>query len=352
MNLIAKEYIASRPDKTGVLILSEMAGASKELAEAITINPNSTQEIAVALRMALEMPEPEQIRRNEIMQNRLRRYNVVRWAEDFLGQLSSVKAEGNRLRSRLLGPGTKERLLADFGRARRRALFLDYDGTLVPFARDPQAVRPTPELLELLRNLAHDTHNEIVLISGRDKNTLWDWFADLGIALVAEHGVWTRKPEEDWQLLKPLDNSWKPMILPILATYAERLPGAFIEEKEYSVAWHYRAADLELGASRAKELVDDLVNFTANIDVQVLQGSRVVEIKCAGVNKGTAAMPFLSDATDFILAIGDDWTDEDLFKALPETAYSIRVGIRHSHARFNLHNHVEATELLRELAEE
>jgi trehalose 6-phosphate synthase/phosphatase len=350
MNLIAKEYVASRPDKTGVLILSEMAGASKELAEAIIINPNSTQEIAAALRMALEMPEPEQIRRNEIMQNRLQRYNVVRWAQDFFTQLSLVKAEGNRLRSRLLSPPVKERLLNDFGQAQRRVLFLDYDGTLVPFSRDPRAVRPTSELLAMLRDLAEDPRNEIVLISGRDKNTLWNWFANLGIALVAEHGVWSRRPDGDWQLLKPLDNSWKPTILPILVTYAERLPGALIEEKEYSVAWHYRAADPELGANRAKELMDDLVNFTANIDVQILQGSRVVEIKCAGVNKGTAAMPFLSDATDFILAIGDDWTDEDLFKTLPKTTYSIRVGIRHSNARFSLHNHIEATELLRELA--
>ncbi len=97
--------------------------------------------------------------------------------------------------------------------------------------------------------------------------------------------------------------------------------------------------------------MDDLVSFTANLDVQVLQGSKVVEVKCAGVNKGAAAMAFLSDRPDFTLAVGDDWTDEDLFKVLPETAYSIRIGIRHSHARFNLRSHVEVLGLLRELAE-
>jgi trehalose 6-phosphate synthase/phosphatase len=351
MNLIAKEYVASRTDKTGVLILSEMAGASKELAEAIAINPNSIQEIAVALRTALEMPEQEQVRRNEIMQKRLRRYDVVRWADDFLTQLSSVKAEEDRLRSRLLGPAAKERLLGDFRRARRRLLFLDYDGTLVPFARDPRAARPAGDLLTTLGALTEDPRNEIVLISGRDKSTLWDWFASLRVALVAEHGVWTRKVGQEWQLGTALDRSWIPTILPILQTYADRLPGAFVEEKEYSVVWHYRAADLELGSMRAKELVDDLVNFTANIDVHVLQGSKVIEIKCGGINKGAAAVPFLTGESDFIFAVGDDWTDEDLFKALPETAYSIRVGIRHSHARFNLHNHVEVTELLKELAE-
>lgn len=350
MNLIAKEYIASRPDKTGVLILSEMAGASKDLAEALIINPNSAEEIAAALQTALEMPEVEQIRRNEVMQNRLRRYDVVRWAEDFLSRLSAIKTEGNRLRSRLLGGPAQEQLLVDFARARRRTLFLDYDGTLVPFARDPQAAKPTPELLAVLDALAKDARNEIAIISGRDKTVLSKWFAGLDLVLVAEHGVWTRRPGQDWQLAKPLDNAWKSTILPVLQTYADRLPGTFVEEKEYSAVWHYRAADPESGSSLAKELVDDLVSFTANINVQVLQGSKVVEVKCAGINKGDAAAPLLSDETDFILAVGDDWTDEDLFKALPATAYTIRVGIRHSHARFNAHSHTEVLELLNELA--
>jgi trehalose 6-phosphate synthase/phosphatase len=139
--------------------------------------------------------------------------------------------------------------------------------------------------------------------------------------------------------------------MPVLTTYADRLPRAFVEEKEFSIVWHYRRADPELGATRAKELVDDLVNFTANIDVQVLQGSKVVEVRCGGVNKGTAAMRFLAkDSFDFVLAIGDDWTDEDLFKILPETAYTIRVGMEQSYARFNLHSYMEVVELLKQLA--
>ncbi len=143
MNLIAKEYTASRPDKTGVLILSEMAGASKELAEAIIINPNSIEEIAAALRLALEMPPQEQIRRNESMQNRLRRYTVVRWAQDFLTQLSSVKVEGARLQSRATGTGSERTARPGFRRAQYRVLFLGYDGTLVAFAHDPQVFART-----------------------------------------------------------------------------------------------------------------------------------------------------------------------------------------------------------------
>ncbi len=141
-------------------------------------------------------------------------------------------------------------------------------------------------------------------------------------------------------------------MLPLFEIYADRLPGSFVEQKEFSIAWHYRAADPELGSIRAKELVDDLVGFTANIDLQVLEGSKVVEARNTGINKSIAALHWCSKKNyDFILAIGSDWTNEDLFKLLPETAYSIRVGSMQSYARFNLPSPFEALELLKELAE-
>jgi trehalose 6-phosphate synthase/phosphatase len=351
MNLIAKEYIAARLDKTGVLILSEMAGASKELGEAIIINPSNIDEIAEALNEALEMPEEEQIRRNEVMQTRLKRYDVVRWANDFTQVLLSLKGEQKRLDARLLSPYVKEQLIKDFAKAEKRLLFLDYDGTLVPFVGLPQMAKPTEEILRIFKSFSWDQKTEIVLISGRDKDTLQNWFGALDLRLIAEHGAWIKEKSEDWNMIKPLTNDWKPQILPILEMYADRLPGSFVEEKEFAIVWHYRRADPESASMRAKELVDDLVNFTANIDIQILQGSKVVEVRCAGVNKGVAGMHFISkDNFDFILAIGDDWTDEDLFKVLPETAYSIRVGLTQSYARFNLHSHRAVLELLQGLA--
>jgi len=338
MNLIAKEYIATRTDKTGVLILSEMAGASKELGEAIIVNPNNIEEIADALKEAVEMPNEEQLRRNTIMQSRLRRYDVFRWADDFLKVLFHVKEEQKKLDIRVLGSHMREQLVKDYSKAAQRLLFLDYDGTLVPFTSHPQKAKPSEELLTTLKCLS-ENKNEVVIISGRDKSTLQNWFGMLDIGLVAEHGVWIKEKNEDWKMMKPLTNNWKPQIIPILETYADRVPGAFVEEKEFSIAWHYRGADPELGSMRAKELVDDLVNFTANIDVQIVHGSKTVEVRNSGVNKGNAAIYLLSKSVfDFILAIGDDWTDEDLFKVLPKTAYSIKVGLTSSHARFNLLN--------------
>jgi trehalose 6-phosphate synthase/phosphatase len=350
MNLVAKEYLASRTDQTGVLIISEMAGASKELAEAVIINPNNIGEIAGALKTALEMPEPEQVRRNRIMQDRLQRYDVVRWAEDFLSSLPAVKAEQERLQTRVLGPTARRRILERLHQASHRTIFLDYDGTLVSFADDPRDARPSRDLVELLRSLGQVDGTDVILVSGRDKNTMQDWFGDLGLVLVAEHGAWIKPRHEGWRLTKPLNNEWKQALLPILQTYADRLPGAFLEEKEYSVVWHYRPADPELACARVKELVGDLVTFTANIDVQVQQGNKVVEVRCGGINKGAAALSLLPKTNaHFVLAIGDDWTDEDLFRALPDSACSIRVGHRHSWAKYNLRSHEEVLELLREI---
>jgi len=350
MNLVAKEYIATRKDGMGVLILSEMAGAAKELAEAIIINPNNREEIAEALKEALETPVKEQRRRNQIMQRRLRRYDVTRWANDFIRALLAIKDEQKRLQARLMTPETRDELMESFESAERRLLLLDYDGTLVSYAVEPQMARPTELVLNLLGDLASKPANAVVLISGRDKKTLETWFGMLPLSLVAEHGVWIKERNKDWRMTKPLSNDWKPRIAPLLETYTDRLPGSFVEEKEFSYVWHYRKADPELASLRAKELVDDLVHFTANIDVQVVQGNKVVEVRNAGVNKGAAALYFLSRSDcQFVLAVGDDSTDEELFKAVPETAYSIRVGITPSYARFNLPGPRDVLALLSDL---
>lgn len=353
MNLIAKEYIATKTDGKGVLILSEMAGASKEAGETILINPNDTDEIANALKAALEMPEEEQVRCNRAIQTRLKRHDVVRWAEDFIKALILLQEEQKRLDAKHLGPSTWMRLKQDFRGAKRRLILLDYDGTLVPLAMHPNMAAPSENLKLFLRLLAQEPRTDVVLISGRNKNELQSWFGGLDIVLVAEHGVWIKELGEDWKVQKPLSNDWKPKILPLMEMHTDRLPGSFIEEKDYSLAWHYRMADPEMSSAMAKELVDGLVSFTANIDIRVLKGNKVVEVRNAGMTKGDAGLYFMSKGKfDFILAAGDDWTDEDLFKVLPETAFSIRIGMSQSYANFNLRNCNEFLELMQDLMKE
>jgi trehalose 6-phosphate synthase/phosphatase len=352
MNLVAKEFIASRPDQTGVLILSEMAGAAKEMGEALIINPFHREDFARALEQALTMPIEEQIRRNQFLRERLQRYNVVRWADDFVQTLLSTQKTEAARRARLLTGKAYTSVIQQYHSAPRRALLLDYDGTLVPFAAEPRLAQPDKELLELLAVLGSDPANQVTIVSGRQRSTLEDWFGQLPISLIAEHGVWLRNKNSTWRLLKNMTADWKERVRAILQLYVDRLPGALLEEKEFSLAWHYRRADLDQASLRAKELVDDLAGYTRNIDVQVLEGNKVIEIRNAGVNKGTAALEWLgTHPAEFILGIGDDWTDEDLFRALPATAISVRIGLANTAARYYLSGPVTVRRMLRELSE-
>lgn len=353
MNLVAKEFIASRPDLTGVLVLSEMAGAAKEMGEALIINPVHSRDFAQALEQALAMPVAEQARRNRLLQDRLRRYDVVRWGEDFLQALVSTQKTEAARRARVLSGKVQAALVQAYRSGGRRALLLDYDGTLVPFVEDPMLARPDTDLLDLLRGLGSSGGNELVIVSGRPRRDLEEWFGQLPLALIAEHGVWLRARGGDWRMLKVITTEWKERVRPILQMYVDRLPGAMLEEKEFSLAWHYRRADAEQASRRARELLDALAGFTRNIDVQVLEGNKVLEVRNTGVSKGTAAMEWLGGlSADFVLAIGDDWTDEDLFRALPESALSVRVGLAQTAARYYLSNHTAVRRLLRELLDE
>jgi trehalose 6-phosphate synthase/phosphatase len=227
---------------------------------------------------------------------------------------------------------------------------LDYDGTLVPLAQKPAEAVPDKALVELLTALAKEAGNEVVIVSGRVKEQLERWFGRLDLGLVAEHGVWIRERGGEWETIEPLEGHWKAEVRPILEFYVDRTPGSALEEKDFSLAWHYRRVDPELAVVRARELADTLQGLTANFNLGVLWGDKVIEIKSGAVNKGRAALRWISKADwDFIMAIGDDRTDEDVFACLPSFAYSIRVGMNPSRARFNLRSPLAVRSLLEEL---
>ncbi len=347
MNLVAKEFVASKTDGKGVLILSETAGAAAELVEALIVNPNSKEEVAEALRKAVTMHPKEQERRLRSMQERVRRYNLLRWANDFLEGLAEAKKEQIRLRMNVLKPKNLEEIVERYLRAKKRLFLLDYDGTLVPFASRPEEAVPDGEILELLTKLASAESNEVVIVSGRDKNTLDKWFGNLPVSLIAEHGALVKRKGEDWEVSVPQDLSWKSAVRQVLEYYVDRTPGSFIEEKEFSIVWHYRNVDPELAELRANELKDTLSGIIQGSRLTVLQGSKVIEVRHASVNKGVAVKKWLEESDwGFILAAGDDWTDEDMFKVLPSDAYSIKVGIEATEARFNVRSYEDVRKVL------
>ncbi|MBN1899990.1 bifunctional alpha,alpha-trehalose-phosphate synthase (UDP-forming)/trehalose-phosphatase [Candidatus Sumerlaeota bacterium] len=350
MNLIAKEYIAAKSGSHGAIVLSETAGAACELNGAIIVNPNDREEVAEAIHNALTMPEREQRERIHGMQLRLKRYDVVSWANDFMERLKDIKnLQVNLMGKKITGP-TQQRIQDEYIKSNARLIFLDYDGTLVPFAPTPDGARPDRDVLQILRALSQDPCNEIVLISGRERKTLEKWFGKLNIGLIAEHGVWLKPISKDWSTIGPLRQDWKEKIRHLLEHYVDRTPGSLLEEKDYSLVWHYRQTDHDLAQIRVQELKDAFIQMAENLNLEIMDGNKVLEIKSAGINKGVAALRWIRHRPwDFILAIGDDITDENIFSVLPDAAFSIKVGLQPSLAKFFLESFREVRLLLKKL---
>jgi len=352
MNLVAKEFIATKSNGKGVLILSEMAGAANELSEALIVNPNDKQQISQALKYALNMPDKEQRRRNRLMQRRLENYNVKKWADDFKESLLQVKRMQEEFSAKRLSPKKRLKIIKDYKKSKDRLFLLDYDGTLVPATYKFKKINPSKEILNIIQKLIQDKKNQVVIVSGREKDTLEKWFTDINIGLIAEHGAWLRKRVGQWETtIEPLKKEWKDQIRPLLELYVDRTPGSFIEEKEYSLVWYYIKTDPTFGRIRALELRDSLLHLTSNLNLEVLHGEKVIEIKPTGINKGLTAYNWISQKDwDFIMAIGDDWSDEDTFTTLPNSAYSIKVGTGPSQSKYNIDSFIEVRALLKELA--
>lgn len=338
MNLVAKEYLACQSTNPGALILSEMAGASAELSEAILINPTDKAEVADAIAKALNMPASERKNVLERMQKRLQVYDIFAWANDFFDTMDRVKHEQHVLAVRLLNESIANQVSQKYHGSSSRIIFLDYDGTLVPFSRYPELAVPSEQVLTQLKRLSDDIKNTIVIVSGRKQEFLDKWFGNLPIVLIAEHGAFIRKPSSGWTSEVDDDQAWKQQVMPVLQRYAERCTGAFIEEKHLSLVWHYRNADPGISLLRSQELKDELRELISHESkLQFVEGHKVIEVKKSGYDKGTVALKLLNfSAYDFILAIGDDRTDEDLFRALPPQAITIKIGVTASIAKYNL----------------
>ncbi|MDO7904843.1 bifunctional alpha,alpha-trehalose-phosphate synthase (UDP-forming)/trehalose-phosphatase [Paenibacillus sp. JX-17] len=350
MNLVAKEYIASRNDYKGMLVMSETAGAASELGEAVIVNANNHREIANGIKAALDMPDAEKIERNKMMHRRLSRYNVKFWADEFITALKNTDSEQIEDKPVLkLNEGSELELA--YKQAEQRLLLLDYDGTLVGFKPTPDQAKPDAELRSLLTDVTRDPNNTVVIITGRDRDTIENWLGDLNLYIIASHGLWFREPDGDWIKTINVDNEWKETIRHILEMYTDRMPGSLIEEKEFSLAWHYRQCEPDVVGLKRDELRDALLSITQSMSLGVLEGNKVLEVKDGRINKGQGVHLLTRDHNyDFILGAGDDHTDEDLFAALPEEAFSIKIGSANTLAKYRLKSFREMRTLLRRLA--
>jgi trehalose 6-phosphate synthase/phosphatase len=349
MNLVAKEYVAAKALKPGVLILSEMAGAAIELTDAILVNPNNTGEIADSLHRALLMPEDEQRSRLAGMQKKLKKHDVVKWAADFIDEMERIHLRQSDLRKKYLRPGQARDIAAAFRKAERRLIILDYDGTLVPFHNDPAKALPDPSLKSLLKGLAGTPGVDLAIVSGRNREFLESIFGDLHITLFAEHGA-LRRVNGSWESVYRKDLSWQPEIVRIMQEVTDSTPGSHIERKKTSLVWHYRNTDKWLADLRAAQLVNKLIYPCTRRQLHLMRGDKIVEVKPSEYTKGTTIRSYFKCSEyEFILAGGDDTTDEDMFDVLPREAVTIKVGKPSEKSRYTIENYGEFLKLLRSL---
>ncbi len=355
MNLVAKEYIACKTDLNGVLILSEFAGAAEEMGEALIVNPNDEERTAVVVENALTLDLDERRRRMTALQDRVRCNNVFAWSEEFLNVLQNAAANrGDTPRDR---PGALDvpSMLAAYRAARKRLLLLDYDGSLVGFYDRPEDAAPPPDLLKVLAALISLQQNSVMILSGRKRVDLERWFGGLlGLWLAAEHGALLRPAgSAQWEPLRP-DSPRRLLdrVRPVLRHFVDRTPGSFIEEKEFSLVWHYRMSEPRFSDWLAQELVAMLEDMLAETELRAIRGRKIVEVRPGWLHKGAVARRFvtLAGPAEFQLAVGDDRTDEDMFEALDAEAWTIHVGAGRSRARFAVSAPPDVVTFLRSMA--
>ncbi len=352
MNLVAKEYIAAKREDPGVLILSEMAGAAIELTDAIIVNPNDIEQIERAILEALEMPEKEQLKRLKAMQKIVAKQTVNKWAGDFVTELKAVKQKNNDLNTERLDEDTFLKIQLDYRTAKKRLFILDYDGTLAGFKGRPEDAVPTKELMGILEKLADNKKNKVVISSGRNQATLEKWFGEMPITLAAEHGA-SYKENGAWHKNLPLTQPWDNEIVDIIQSFVDKTPRSKLEVKETALVWHYRNVDGWLASIREQQLLVALIAPCTRQNLQIMRGNKVIEIKSPYHNKGSEVRRILKNQSfDFILAMGDDTTDEDTFRELPGEAYTIKIGAISEIARYNLRSQTGTLPFLKRLDED
>ncbi|KAJ8479895.1 hypothetical protein OPV22_023622 [Ensete ventricosum] len=390
MNLVPYNYTVCRHQspalihspKKSMIVVSEFIGCSPSLSGAIRVNPWNVDAVAEAINLAITMPETEKQLRHEKHYKYVSSHDVTYWARSFDQDLQRACKDhflrrcwgigfGMSFRIVALGPNFRklslEYIVSAYQRTNGRLILLDYDGTVMP--QTSIVKKPSSEVISVLNGLCSDPKNVVFLVSGRGKDELSRWFAPcekLGIS--AEHGYFTRwNKDAPWESCTLMtDFNWKKIAEPVMRLYMEATDGSSIEPKESALVWHHQEADPDFGSCQAKELLDHLENVLANEPVVVKRGQHIVEVKPQGISKGMvvenimATLLSTGKAPDFLLCIGDDRSDEDMFESISSytnnssvpviaEVFACTVGQKPSKAKYYLDDTVDVVKMLQGL---
>ncbi|KAK3110096.1 threalose-6-phosphate phosphatase [Teratosphaeriaceae sp. CCFEE 6253] len=338
MNTTALEYVIAQRDKHSPLIISEFSGTAGSLGSAMHINPWDLSGTADAIDIALTMTDREKKAEHAQLYEHVTRNTVQAWTSNYIKRLLTNLSSFDQ--SSATPALDRTRLLTQYRAASSRLFMFDYDGTLTPIVKDPQSAVPSDRVLRTLQTLAADPANSVWIISGRDQKFLNEWMGRIpALGLSAEHGSFMRKPHSTtWiNLAERMDMSWQTSVLETFEHFTTLTPGSFIERKKIALTWHYRQSEQERAAHMARECQKHLEQTVGKLyEVDVMAGKANLEVRPTFVNKGEIAKQlvagFVAEKPDFVLCLGDDYTDEDMFRVLdssrlpPEHVFAVTVG--------------------------
>ncbi|MBY0481456.1 MAG: bifunctional alpha,alpha-trehalose-phosphate synthase (UDP-forming)/trehalose-phosphatase [Chitinophagaceae bacterium] len=347
MNLIAKEFIVTNDSKNSVLILSEFAGAAWELSDAIKVNPYSNQDMVQSIYSGLTMDRATKNAKNMAMKKRLAEYDVLKWADDIIKSTIQLSNSNNNIPAKYLDKDILKQLTSEYNKASNCLLFFDYDGTLSPFCAKPELHIPDKSVITLLKKLTDAVGRKVVVISGRSKMELSEWFSGMKIDISAEFGAWL-KFNNNWEITHATSSDWKKSIKKKILQYSTMVPESYLEEKEFTLIWDHRLALPETKDHLIAAFMEEFKKTShSDESISILNGKNSLIVRNEGMDKGTAAKRWLDRGSfDFILAIGDDDSDEELFKILPENAISLRVGSEKTSAKYYVETQEEVIDFL------
>lgn len=385
--LVPFEYYAVKGEAAGTVIVSEFAGVSRALCSVIRVNPFERNALISAMSDAVKVRSrfPDALNRDL---GYIRTHTTFKWAHQFLTDLKRARKDTKRFQFVAHGMGDKlkvialhkdfyhlheEEVMKAYRAARNRVLLFDNEGTLATVMKKLSGVKakgPSARNLECLQEICRETNNTVFVITGREKGVLEESYGDMeGLCMAAEYGAFMRwSAGEGWRSYGSHSGLWKETAAEVIRAYVSRTEGSESAIKESSVTFQYRNADPDLGSWQAKELcshLDVLLRQFMN-ECEISSGLGYVEVKPRGVNKGTSAYRIMQEVyerkgpIDFVLGIGDDTSDEEMFKVLrgmkktessllaPGTAavFAVTVGRKPSTASAYVTDDMEVTRLL------
>lgn len=358
LNLVCKEYIVARSDLDGCLVLSEFAGSAAELGEALQVNPYDIDSVAQTFHTALQMSALERRQRMICLRERMKKYDNVAWAHSYI-QSWQNHDQASHIPSVPLKDKVEEALVSEVSQS-KVFLFLDYDGTLAPIRTRPEQAVPDQALFELMERLKRSEHIIPAIVTGRPSDFCEQHLVEFGIPIASEHGAFIRYPEQG-QWNSPITmseddiNSLQAEILEVFEAYRELVPHSHVESKKTCMVWHYRESDPDFAESQAHILAETLEQLLNKTSWSVYHGKKTVEVRLSLAHKGFAVELMLKqmgfDENCSLISVGDDTTDEDMYRVQVEKNHSIHIGMRNAFSRYYLNSPQELYEFLLRLAD-